>query len=654
MAHRETQTYSHSLAKADVLAVTAAAPSDDGSVLDLGWNQKPEHDAKPWIKGMHNEDVWVLVRRLNKEVYELKKTDHVPYGGLDLVVARDSECSPNKLRSEVERLYMGMLLGLFALVKTLARLRSWREPARTAAFGLTYFAAWTLDCLMPLLIVATIALVVSPRVRVVLFPPAPLSMVDMTTGGVAKPMAGTLGSTDAATGAPQNLKGEAVENEASNFVTSVAAIATNLMMGQDPHGAPFEQEGGSRDGFKPQFDVTTMAVVKDKAEGMDRPSQDKTKAPMEEVVWHQMTPLLHLLILTSDTWERLANILVPTPPFDRQNHRIRLAWYLVPLAALSLLVTRDVAVRALTFVVGVLLFGEPLVSRALRNLAGNGWTNYFHLNNTIFRGVPTDLQLALTLLRLGEAHRAPFPPPARVHQPPPDEPIDINETVIDASAGDQPLGVSADELQHTADHDAAQADHAGGEDTEVEQAVGHGNKREKVFNIFKGSAKEAVKAAAVVDKIRAKTGATHAKQRVGVLPPDKKEKEEKRGSHIVGPVEFSARYEGTAGYVYVNSAADEPFLAFNKYSIRTPISKKEDLKTLWVVNIEDIEQLRKHSGYGMKAKLAAGWATDGPVYDALRIVDKKGAVYIVTSLPYRDALFNRLCAIGKHAKWEVW
>lgn len=119
-----------------------------------------------------------------------------------------------------------------------------------------------------------------------------------------------------------------------------------------------------------------------------------------------MTPLLHLLILTSDTWERLAkyiilpcssavkiltvcSILVPTPPFDRQNHRIRLAWYLVPLAALSLLVTRDVAVRALTFVVGVLLFGEPLVSRALRNLAGNDWTNYFHLNKYVSDQVHT-------------------------------------------------------------------------------------------------------------------------------------------------------------------------------------------------------------------------------------------------------------------------
>ncbi|EEY18693.1 conserved hypothetical protein [Verticillium alfalfae VaMs.102] len=363
MAHRETQTYSHSLAKADVLAVTAAAPSDDGSVFDLGWNQKPEHDAKPWIKGMHNENVW--------EVYELKKTDHVPYGGLDLVVARDSECSPNKLRSEVERLYMGM----------------------------TYFAAWTLDCLMPLLTVATIALVVSPRARVVLFPPAPLSMVDMTTGGVAKPMAGTLGSTDAATGAPQNLKGEAAENEASNFVTRAAAIATNLVMGQDHHGAPFESSSHSGTRAKP--------------------------------------------------------------------------------------------------------------------------------SSTIFRGVPTNLQLALTLLRLGEANQAPFPPPARVHQPPPDEPIDIDQTVIDASVGDQPLGVSADELQHTAGYDAAQADHAGGGDTEVEQAVGHGNKRERVLSILKGSAKEAVKAAAGVDKIRAKMGATHAKQRVGVLPPVKKEKQEK-------------------------------------------------------------------------------------------------------------------------------
>jgi hypothetical protein len=129
-----------------------------------------------------------------------------------------------------------------------------------------------------------LAVIISPKARILVFPPAPLSMVDINTGGPAKPMGGTLGSTDAATGAPQNLKGESVENEASNFIASVAAIATNLMTGQDPHGAPGELEGGSKQGLKPQLDVTTMAVVKDKAEGMDRPSEDKTKVPIEETV----------------------------------------------------------------------------------------------------------------------------------------------------------------------------------------------------------------------------------------------------------------------------------------------------------------------------------------------------------------------------------
>ncbi|KAM0332294.1 hypothetical protein ACHAQA_002570 [Verticillium albo-atrum] len=654
MTRPESQTCSHTLAKADILSFQDAEPSHDGSVVDLGWNQKPEHDAKPWVKGMHNEDVWVLVRRMNKQVYELRKTDTIPYGGLDLVVARDSECSPNKLRSETERLYMGLLLGLFAFTKSLARLRSWREPARTAAFCLTYFAAWILDCLIMVLIGTVMILVVSPRVRAVLFPPAPLSMVDTRTGGLAKPMAGTLGSTDAATGAPQNLKGESVENEASNFITSVAAVATNLMMGQDPHGAPSEQEGGGQEGFTPQFNVTTMAVVKDKAEGMDRPSQDKTKAPIEEVVWNQMKPLLHLIILTSDTWERLAKwvhpfpsvILVPTPPFDRPDHRIRLACYVAPLAVLSLFLTRDVAVRGFTFGVGILLFGDPFTSRIYRAMTSYEWAQYFHLN----KGVPTNSQLALTLLRLGEAHHAPFPPPARVDHAPPDEPIDMDETVISASGGDLPLGASDNELQDAADRDEDMADHAGGEDTEVKQAVGHGTKREKVFSILKGGAKEAVRATAVLDKLRAKAGSAHAKQRIGVVPS---RRGGGNGPLTVGPVEFSARCEGRAGFVYVNAAADEPFLAFNERSIQTPATK-EDLRTLWVLNVDDITQLRKHSGYGMKAKLAAGWATDGPIYDSLRIVGRDGKNYVVTALPYRDALFNRLCAIGKHAKWEVW
>lgn len=47
-----------------------------------------------------------------------------------------------------------------------------------------------------------------------MFPPAPIALVDKDTGGVQKPKAGVLGSHDSVTGAPQNFKGEAAEQEA--------------------------------------------------------------------------------------------------------------------------------------------------------------------------------------------------------------------------------------------------------------------------------------------------------------------------------------------------------------------------------------------------------------------------------------------------------
>ncbi|KAK1985287.1 hypothetical protein LZ30DRAFT_619723 [Colletotrichum cereale] len=641
MSYDQSQTRSHTLAASDIVHTNNVKLSEDRSVYDLGWNEKPNHDAEPWIRGTHNEDIWVLVRRLNKTVYEVKRTRETPYGGLDLTVAEGSENSPNKLRSEMERLYMGLILGLLSFAKTVARLRSWREPRRTGVFCTVYFIAWLLDYLTFLFVGVVIILILSPRVRVILFPPAPLAMVDIRDGSVAKPISGTLGSTDAATGAPQNLKGESVENEASNFITSVSAIATNLLTGKDPHGAPNDVDGGSEQGFRPQFSVTTMAVVKDKAEGMDRPSQDKTKAPMEEKMWEQMTPLLHMIILISDFWERLSNIMIATPPFDQKNHQRRLAAYIVPLAAASIVLSRDIIIRGTTLALGVGIFGDPLLTWCYHYSNTRRWTESIHLNNTLFQGVPTNNQLALTLLRLGEANRAPFPPPVHVKHAPPEKPIDINDDVIGASMGDKPLGASQDELENIAERDEEMADHAGGEDTEVQQAVGHGRKREKIFGLLKGGAKEVAKATSTVDKIRAKAGSENAKTRVGALPPSKDE------GQRIGPVEFSARFEGEKGFIYVNSASG--FVAFNK----NPITEG-NLKTVWAINIDGIIQLRKHSGYGMKGKLASGWAVDGPIYDSLRIVDQEGKHYVVTALPYRDALFNRLCAIGKHTKWEVW
>lgn len=67
-------------------------------------------------------------------MYHVKAMAGPPPGGLDLNIADEDEFSPDKLRSNIERLYMTVIIGLIGSGKHTARLRSWREPRRTAAF----------------------------------------------------------------------------------------------------------------------------------------------------------------------------------------------------------------------------------------------------------------------------------------------------------------------------------------------------------------------------------------------------------------------------------------------------------------------------------------------------------------------------------------
>ena len=77
-----------------------------------------------------------------------------------------------------------------------------------------------------------LTLITVPRSRGILFPPAPLALVDSKSGGVQKPKSGVLASFDSATGAPENYRGEAVELEASNFVSGVASVAVSSAVGK--------------------------------------------------------------------------------------------------------------------------------------------------------------------------------------------------------------------------------------------------------------------------------------------------------------------------------------------------------------------------------------------------------------------------------------
>ena len=220
------------------------------------------------------------------------------------------------MRANLERLYTTVGVGVLAAVKHVARLRSWRERRRTTAFAAAYFVAWLLDFIVPMLLAVMVALIVYPPARDYLFPPAPISLVDSSTGGVQKPKAGVLGSHDSATGAPENHKGEAVEQEASNFVSGIASIALSSAAGKHPQGDP-DSDGEDATAAAP--DPTAVALgaadAKGKASGSKPGAKhDKTKVPMETMMWTQMRPIMHALGDLTDTWERFAKFVTLFPP----------------------------------------------------------------------------------------------------------------------------------------------------------------------------------------------------------------------------------------------------------------------------------------------------------------------------------------------------
>jgi len=207
-------------------------------------------------------------------------------------------------------MYMTIGVGILGVVKHIARLRSWRERKRTTWFASVYFVAWLFDFIVPLLVSVLIALIVYPRSREFLFPPAPIALVNSSTGGVQKPKSGVLGSHDSATGAPENHKGEAVEKEASNFVNSIAAVALSGAAGKHPQGDPDSEDDESTAAAP---DPTALAMgaaqAKDKASGKHGAKHDKTKVPMETAIWTKMRPIMHTLGEMTDNWERVAKYL---------------------------------------------------------------------------------------------------------------------------------------------------------------------------------------------------------------------------------------------------------------------------------------------------------------------------------------------------------
>jgi hypothetical protein len=588
-------------------------------------------------------------------MYHVKESPYPVPGNLDLNIADEEEFSPDKLRANIERLYMTVIIGLMAFVKHIMRLRSWRETRRTSYFCAAYFVAWVFDFIAPLFLALITVLIAYQPSRALLFPPAPLAIVDASTGGIQKPKAGVLGSTTSATGAPERHEGEAVEAEASNFVNGIASVALASVAGKHPQSDPpyLEEENKANDSIP---DPTSIAIsaggARAKTAGTsDAVAADKTKVPVENAIWNKMRPVMHGIADVSDTWERFGNALDPTKPFPQEMYRLRIASLVVPLLAASLFISSYMLVKGITFGIGFGFFGDPIIQPGLQWLNSNfpKWQRLLELRNTVLKGVPTNAQLTITLLRVGEANKAPIPPPPHSGPPPADEAIDLTEDDLRAAGADWPLNATPAEIHAAAAPDPTTARDSAGADIDTSQEKKHGKTGARILGFLKGGVKGSVDAALGVDHVKAKSGSEKSKQRLGVIPATR------APPRPSGPVDFQCRFRGRKGHAYIATSATVPCVGFSRD--RAVAGRdgalRADLHPVWSVAVADIRELRKLGGLGWKARLVVGWALDRDVADGLEIVDRRGASYIITAMVLRDELFNRLVAMGGQ-KWESW
>jgi hypothetical protein len=356
-------------------------------------------------------------------MYHVKSIPEPPIGGLDLNIADEEEFSPDKLRANIERLYMTVIVGSIGVFKHIARLRSWKERNRTLAFLTVYTIAWMFDFLVPTIIAFLMVLIVFPPARTFCFPPAPLALIDASTGTIKKPTAGVLASDDSLTGAPEKHQGEAVEQEASNFVNAFTAIAISSAAGKDHHEKKGDEDSSLEKTAPDPTDVVMKATdAQTKAAGDETSNHhDKTKEPMSAAMWSKTRPVMHALADIADGWERFGNALSPTPPFPRHTPRLKLAGVLAPVLLVSLFTSSYMVMKGSTFIIGAAFFSDPLIWKGLAWLNTNfpDWPKYLEIRNTLLKGIPTDAQLTVTLLRIGENNKAPLPPPPRGGAPPP-------------------------------------------------------------------------------------------------------------------------------------------------------------------------------------------------------------------------------------------
>ncbi|KAJ3794438.1 hypothetical protein GGU11DRAFT_730253 [Lentinula aff. detonsa] len=634
----------------------------DPETEDLGWSENPKVPI-PVVQGLDNEHLWVLVRRFNKQVYHFRRIPNPPPGVLDCTSAITSDSySPDKLRSALERFYLTIIVGAATALKHIARIRSWTEASRTAWFFSAYFLAWYKDMLIPTFLALLLTLVVFPSSRPIIFPSAPLAAIDTSTGGVTKPLAGHLGSKDSMTGAEEQFRGEAVEKEADHFVTGLSTIAVSVAVGKEGEGAgpssPDDATNTSEetvDAKVPNIaDVSGAVDAQRAASAGDKASKDESAkqaaAPVQQTMWDNVGIVMSALTTVMDVWEMTGNALTSSPPFKSLPMRARIASPIALLLFVSLVIPEYWVYKGTTLGGGVAFFGQPIfdrlaqkhILRYLDQLVPH-WRQYLDIRNTILLGVPTDNQLTLTLLRLGEANKSPLPPPPT---------IVANDDGLENSPSSPPPTAHPNDLPPEYSEQVQEV-HAASENSSEEVGEesspksARKSKGSKLLGLVKGTTKAGVDGVLGVEKVKAVVGSQQAKAKTGIVQPVEAVEKAQRDD---GPSMFRGKWKGKHGMLTVSTTATQPLVAFSTLGRKKEMDSPAET-AVWSLLINEVVEVRKVGGFGWKGKMIVGWSTGDRVIDGLEIVDAKGNVYLITALPRRDELFNRLVSIGNQ-RWE--
>lgn len=311
------------------------------------------------------------------------------------------------------------------------------------------------------------------------------------------------------------------------------------------------------------------------------------------------------------------------------------------------------------------------------------WPRYLELRNSILKNVPTNAQLTITLLRIGEANKCPLPPP-----PPAVNAPDATAKEGHEMSEDLPEEYQQDIKDHhdelTKQREATTGGRGEDKEKDTDSATPKKTKKpSKIMAFLKGGTKAGVNTALGANRVKAEAGFDHARQKVGVVKKDLS-----REAVGDGPASFHGRYHGKLGLVIISTTATTPCVSFEKrlpphakaaLSAAAKLNnnnnnnddddrKEEESKAtkalkqaaekarptpMFSIAIDEIVSCRKLGGLGFKGKLIVGWALDSSIADGIEILTDDGQKHVLTAMPRRDEVWNRLVSMGSQ-QWELW